>query len=405
MSSGFLRGFLRRAGDFLLNGIYSRLDRLHEGLDNQSTDVNIRLDRLQESLANQSADINIRLDRLHRALVQSNISSRPAGASNRVEPGDVSRYGGSAGNANLVADIKIIEPFSHDWDANAASYVRSLDELRFAAKRLLPMVSVSANRQNLSGESKERLLKIESEIACLARQPLFFPEMFHGVKLNPDGSFMSLPIFEQVHLRANGLLGIEDRIGVRTVYERLLEDRGAGLRVVEIGSAGGRGSTQIGGELLKQNDGTLYCVDPWDYGMYFVFLANMRIFDLETTVFPIRSPSVEAAALFEDESLDAVFVDGSHIYPDVLADIDAYLPKIRKGGIMFGHDLHDVPSRFDRNELLSVASENKTDVNYRNPNGEVTRTEVHPGVILAVQDRFGDDVEVLPGSVVWAKRV
>ena len=388
MSSGYIRSFMRRLRDFFLSGIYFRLDRLQESLDNQSSDLNTRLDMLRGGDSDLPARRN-----------------PPAAASDREKNADVPRYSGRAASSNLLADIESVERFGHDWDANSASYVRSLDEIRGAAKRLLPMVSVEANRQNLSGELKARLQKIESEVACLARQPLFFPEMFHGVKMQSDGSFEPLPYFEQVHLRANGLLGIEDRIGVRTVYERLIKSRGGGLRVAEIGSAGGRGSTQIGGELLKQHGGTLYCIDPWEFGFYFVFLANMRIFDLESTVFPIKSLSVEAAALFDDGSLDAVFVDGSHIYPDVLADIDAYLPKIRKGGIIFGHDLHDVPSRFDRNELLSVASVNKTDVNYRNPNGEIVRAEVHPGVILAVQDRFGDDVEVLPGSVVWAKRV
>src|SRR5215469_13533860 len=79
--------------------------------------------------------------------------------------------------------------------------------------------------------------------------------------------------------------------------------------------------------------------------------------------------------------------------------------KIRKGGLIFGHDLNDLPSRFDRNELLSIAAVNNADANYF-INGHVERLNVHPGVTLAVQDRFGDDVELFGrGSVVWAKQV
>jgi hypothetical protein len=86
--------------------------------------------------------------------------------------------------------------------------------------------------------------------------------------------------------------------------------------------------------------------------------------------------------------------------------LDAYLPKVRLGGILFGHDLTDIPSRFDRAELLSVAHLNNTLVNHKNANGDIERIDAHVGVILAVQDRFGDDVErFMPGSVVWAKRV
>jgi len=52
----------------------------------------------------------------------------------------------------------------------------------------------------------------------------------------------------------------------------------------------------------------------------------------------VRLPSVEAAKLFDDESFDTVFIDGNHFYEDVCADIDAWLPKVRKGGILCGDD-------------------------------------------------------------------
>jgi predicted O-methyltransferase YrrM len=38
------------------------------------------------------------------------------------------------------------------------------------------------------------------------------------------------------------------------------------------------------------------------------------------------------------DSLDFVFIDGSHYYADVKRDCDLYLPKIRKGGLLFLHD-------------------------------------------------------------------
>jgi predicted O-methyltransferase YrrM len=39
-----------------------------------------------------------------------------------------------------------------------------------------------------------------------------------------------------------------------------------------------------------------------------------------------------------DESLDFVFVDGSHLYQDVLLDLEALWPKVRNGGILSGDD-------------------------------------------------------------------
>jgi len=54
----------------------------------------------------------------------------------------------------------------------------------------------------------------------------------------------------------------------------------------------------------------------------------------------IRSFSVEAAKLFEDKSLDFVFIDAQHTYPCLKADIEAWSPKIKDSGKLLGHDIH-----------------------------------------------------------------
>jgi hypothetical protein len=52
----------------------------------------------------------------------------------------------------------------------------------------------------------------------------------------------------------------------------------------------------------------------------------------------IEMNSRKAAALFEDESLDFVYIDGDHRYKGVKADIELWYPKVRKGGFFGGHD-------------------------------------------------------------------
>jgi len=51
-----------------------------------------------------------------------------------------------------------------------------------------------------------------------------------------------------------------------------------------------------------------------------------------------RRPSVEAAAGVPDGWLDFVFLDGDHRYDAIAKDIRAWMPKVRKGGLICGHD-------------------------------------------------------------------
>lgn len=57
-------------------------------------------------------------------------------------------------------------------------------------------------------------------------------------------------------------------------------------------------------------------------------------------VFFHRTYSVNAAKSFEDESLDLVFIDADHKWWSVLQDLVAWWPKVRRGGVMMGHDFH-----------------------------------------------------------------
>ena len=97
---------------------------------------------------------------------------------------------------------------------------------------------------------------------------------------------------------------------------------------------------------------SLWMVDPWkpfpgqevfgemnverfeqmkDAALWWTEFARDRRF-----VLPEASPG--AASRFADGSLDFVFIDGDHFYESVRADLQAWWPKVRPGGLLTGHD-------------------------------------------------------------------
>ena len=52
----------------------------------------------------------------------------------------------------------------------------------------------------------------------------------------------------------------------------------------------------------------------------------------------IKGWSMDAVNQFEDESLDYVFIDGNHDFAHVVEDVSAWSKKVKKGGIVSGHD-------------------------------------------------------------------
>ena len=56
-----------------------------------------------------------------------------------------------------------------------------------------------------------------------------------------------------------------------------------------------------------------------------------------TTIF-IKDTSVRSAKLFKDESIDIVFIDAEHTYTALKQDLYAWLPKVKRGGTLSGHD-------------------------------------------------------------------
>jgi len=125
-------------------------------------------------------------------------------------------------------------------------------------------------------------------------------------------------------------------------------------KFVEIGAWKGKSVCYAAVEIINSEKNiTFDSVDTWEGSpgepvlmndesvrnntLYVEFITNIE--PVKHIVTPVRMASVEAAKLYADKSLFFVFIDGSHLYEAVKEDILAWLPKVKSGGFIGGHDI------------------------------------------------------------------
>lgn len=134
------------------------------------------------------------------------------------------------------------------------------------------------------------------------------------------------------------------------LYTMLVQQMPAGGTFVEVGSWKGQSLAYLTVEAIRQRrDFRIVAVDTWQGSsehasvdsirqgtLFEEFTANLApVADRFTA---LRLPSLEAAATFADGSLDAVFIDAAHEFAAVAADLEAWYPKVKRGGWFCGHD-------------------------------------------------------------------
>jgi hypothetical protein len=116
--------------------------------------------------------------------------------------------------------------------------------------------------------------------------------------------------------------------------------------LVEVGSFVGD-STRVFARRCKE----IHSVDPWKNGYDDEHDPSSYTWPMERieaqfdevveecgNIIKHKMTSLEGAELFEDESIDMVYIDGNHLYEYVKQDIIAWSPKVKKGGWVCGHD-------------------------------------------------------------------
>jgi SAM-dependent methyltransferase len=150
----------------------------------------------------------------------------------------------------------------------------------------------------------------------------------------------------------NNIFG-ENWFSYPNLYKQMVEQFSSGSIFVEVGCWKGRSSCHLAVEIANsKKDIQFYCVDTWEGSvehqnsgekeslptLYETFIDNMK--PVESYYIPLKLSSESASKKFGDKSLDFVFLDASHEYEDVKNDIKNWLPKIKSGGILAGHDYY-----------------------------------------------------------------
>lgn len=127
-----------------------------------------------------------------------------------------------------------------------------------------------------------------------------------------------------------------------TLYSEAVERMPFGAKMVEVGVYKGRSCFYLAVEAANSGKHIhVTAVDRFNWPATALrdFHDLRAKHGLKETISIVEASSVQAARQFEDESLDFVFIDADHEYNAVKADIAAWWPKIKSGGIIAGHDL------------------------------------------------------------------
>jgi predicted O-methyltransferase YrrM len=204
------------------------------------------------------------------------------------------------------------------------------------------------------------------------------------------------------------------------LIERLQSELGAtSLRVLEVGSwAGGSAITWAIAIKKYIGAGSVFCIDHWQ--PYFslevntervyrqmdaaaragtilpLFLHNIRVCGYDDMVVAMRGDARQLLPVLAPMQFDIVFIDASHLYRDVRADLAESADLVRDGGILCGDDLELQADACDLDAARRADGEGRDFVR----DGR-SGAYFHPGVTLAIWEMFG---RVSSWEGFWAMR-
>jgi hypothetical protein len=169
-------------------------------------------------------------------------------------------------------------------------------------------------------------------------------------------------VFEGI--QSSGAASVQGWNSNQPLFRELIEKTRPAV-IIEVGTWLGASAIHMAGicrELGLQT--TIYCVDTWlgaeefwtsqadteerdlrqknGYPqVYFDFLANVVQHGCQDMIVPIPNTSTIGSIILQHRRVlaELIYIDGSHVYEDVKADILAYKKLLAPRGLMFGDDL------------------------------------------------------------------
>ncbi len=143
---------------------------------------------------------------------------------------------------------------------------------------------------------------------------------------------------------------VPDRWHPQAVLDELKHLARGKRSVVEVGTWLGHSALAM----AEVCDGRVYCVDHWrgsqngtglvddPLAFYELFLMQIREYQAGDQIVPLFGDSTCIAQLFARKHIDLLYIDGAHDYDSVTADLRAWVPSVRAGGIVCGDDYSEV---------------------------------------------------------------
>jgi hypothetical protein len=175
------------------------------------------------------------------------------------------------------------------------------------------------------------------------------------IALGHEGSFIyEFPMSQLKKMAPESWKDIDGWFDFEDVYQRIAKHLAAGpcRSFVEVGAWMGKSIAYM--TTVAPHDALLCAVDTFkgspeedvhkaiidEHGgdLRKVYDGNLAALGIANRVSTFQNTSLEAAAKFAPGTVDAVFIDAAHTFDSVKEDILAWLPKVKPGGILAGHD-------------------------------------------------------------------